>query len=59
MAIEELTLLGREADEYLGSEFRKLNRVLNPDLTSQLRSGKENFQSEGTNMGIFPETRPL
>lgn len=59
METEKLTLLGREADECSGLEFRNLNHVLNPDLTSQLGSGKENFQLEGTNVGIFPETRPL
>jgi hypothetical protein len=56
---EKLTLLGCEADECTGSEFRTLNHVLNPDLTSQLGSRKGNFPLEGTNMGIFPETHSL
>lgn len=37
---EKPTVLGCEADECMGSEFRNLNHVLNPDFTSQLGSWK-------------------
>lgn len=46
METKKPTLLGCEADRCTGSEFRNLNPVLNPDLTSQLGSRKEKFQFE-------------
>lgn len=43
MVTEKPTLLGYEADGHTGSEFRNLNHVLNPDLTSQFGSEKGKF----------------